>query len=90
MNRFIWFAFIVATAGVTLFVFHKWGITGSLILIGLWGIFVLGISIRQKRLRALIRKRLANMSEVERIAALNALSEGERVEVMDALKRKHK
>ena len=50
------------------------------------GIFVLGVSLRQQRLQALIRKKLEHMSEDERIAALSAFSEAERAEVMGELK----
>ena len=87
MSKFVWFVLVAATAAVTLFVFRKWGLTGSVVLMGLWGLFVLGISIRQRRLQALIRKKLANMSEVERVAALSA---DERAEVMSALKGRNK
>lgn len=85
-----WILFIAVTAGVAMLVFHQWGLIGSLVLIALWGVFVLGVSIPKRRLQALVRKKLASMSEQERIAALDALSADERDEILDALKGQNK
>lgn len=77
---------IAAMAALALFVFSTWGLRGSLVLIALWGCSYLAFLLWHRRAQRLIRKRLARMDERQRADALSALSEADRIEVLDAIK----
>lgn len=77
---------IAAMAALALFVFGTWGLGGSLVLIALWGCSYLGFYLWHRRAQRLIRERLARMDERQRADALSALSEADRIEVLDAIK----
>lgn len=77
---------IAAMAALALFVFSTWGLRGSLVLIALWGCSYLAFLLWHRRAQRLIRERLARMDERQRADALSALSEADRIEVLDAIK----
>ncbi len=78
--------YIVGVSALTVFVFHAWGLRGSAVLIAFFCLFWLGFQIRIRRNRRRIRDMFATIPEHQRAAALAALSEDERAEVLDALK----
>lgn len=77
---------IAAMAALALFVFSIWGLSGSLVLIALWGCSYLAFFLWHRRAQRLIRARLARMDERQRADALSALSDADRIEVLDAIK----
>jgi len=77
---------IAAMAALALFVFSTWGLRGSLVLITLWGCSYLAFLLWHRRAQRLIRERLARMDERQRADTLSALSEADRIEVIDAIK----
>jgi hypothetical protein len=77
---------ITAMAALALFVFSIGGLRGSLVLIALWGCSYMAFFLWHRRAQRLIRERLARMDERQRADALSALSEADRIEVLDAIK----
>jgi hypothetical protein len=81
-------ALVIAGMAILAFVvFHAWGLRGSLALIALWGVSYAGFFLWRRRTQRLIRERFASMTGRQRAEALFSLSEADRAEVLDAVKR---
>lgn len=78
--------YVAGASALTVFVFHRWGLRGSAVLIVLFGLFWIGFRLWIQRTRRRIRETFAAIPEHQRAAALAALSESERAEVLNALK----